>query len=74
MNFAARGNWHWAFNVKWLDFYTGVSLGYLYSTHSYLPLSLGVQTGAHFYFGKNIGIMGEFGYPVFAKMGLALKF
>ena len=24
----ARGNWHWGFDVSWLDLYTGLSLGY----------------------------------------------
>jgi hypothetical protein len=24
----ARGNWHWGFDISWLDLYTGVSLGY----------------------------------------------
>ncbi|MDR1574890.1 MAG: hypothetical protein LBS37_02685 [Treponema sp.] len=23
-----RANWHWGFDISWLDFYTGLSLGY----------------------------------------------
>jgi hypothetical protein len=73
---AARGNWHWAFNVDWLDFYTGISTGYLYSTGSYLPFLIGSQAGAHFYFTEKIGLVveAELGYLLSAKVGLALKF
>ncbi|MDR0388217.1 MAG: hypothetical protein LBH57_09310 [Treponema sp.] len=71
---AARGNWHWAFNVNWLDFYTGLALGFMFNSSNYFPLSPGVHAGAHFYFTKNVGIATEFGFPVFAKVGLALKF
>jgi hypothetical protein len=24
----ARGNWHWGFNVNWLDLYSGIAIGY----------------------------------------------
>jgi len=84
-----RGNWHWGFNVKWLDFYTGLSLGYEFSiaTHrhkangeiyhggpTYDIFYWGLQAGAHFYFTKNIGLVVESGYPYFLKAGLAVKF
>ncbi|MDR0758988.1 MAG: hypothetical protein LBF74_02630 [Treponema sp.] len=84
---AARANWHWAFDVKWLDFYTGLSLGWNIGNSEYdgpsgykpssSPVSGftgGPQVGAHFYFTKTVGAVAEFGYPIFAKVGLALKF
>jgi hypothetical protein len=73
---AARGNWHWAFNLDWLDFYTGITMGYLYSSGNYLPFVVSSQAGAHFYFTNRVGVMveAELGYLVSAKAGLALKF
>jgi hypothetical protein len=79
-----KGNWHWGFNVSWLDFYSGLFLGYQFSnrdidgyTGSYAKnsssFSPGGQIGAHFYFTRNIGAALEFGTP-FSKVGLALKF
>jgi hypothetical protein len=81
--FGARGNWHWAFPVKWLDLYTGLFLGYRYAAwdgdynahvSSRSGLAFGGQLGAHFYFTQHVGLMVEFGYPFLAKAGLALKF
>jgi len=86
---AARGNWHWGFNVNWLDVYTGLSLGYdisIYSAKyngqslnnasgaSYGGFYWGFQAGAHFYFTKTIGMVVETGYPYFLKAGVAVKF
>jgi len=84
---AARGNWHWGFNVNWLDVYTGLSLGYDISiaSHKYNGQSYtggtsyggfywGLQAGAHFYFTKTIGMVVESGYPYFLKVGVAVKF
>jgi hypothetical protein len=87
MVFGGRANWHWGFDVKWLDLYTGLTLGYRYhrssidgpnsnlaSDTSYSGFSFGGQLGAHFYFTKTVGAVVEFGYPFVAKVGLALKF
>jgi hypothetical protein len=83
LSFGGRGNWHWAFPVKWLDFYTGFFLGYKYanwdgasfvSAANKSGLAYGAQVGAHFYFGKTLGIMVEFGYPFLVRAGFALKF
>ena len=86
MTFAARGNWHWGFDVSWLDVYTGLSLGYTYSKFSsnhsdwdkyssdYSGFFFAGQVGAHFYFTQMVGAMVEFGYPYWVKAGIALKF
>ena len=88
MSFGARGNWHWGFDVSWLDFYTGVFLGYRIWTQEEFGdwyygsrtktasnnFDFGFQVGAHFYFSKNIGIVVESGWPFLLKAGLALKF
>ena len=84
MTFGARGNWHWGFDVSWLDFYTGLSLGYTYSKwdkdnwtgtdYSYGGFYYAFQAGAHFYFTNNIGAMLEVGYPYWIKAGVAFKF
>jgi hypothetical protein len=83
MNFAIRGNWHWGLDVKWLDLYTGLSMGYTYSIWSgsnsygssnYSGFFYAVQGGAHFYFTKYFGAIAEVGYPYWIKAGLAFKF
>jgi len=83
MTIAGRANWHWGFDINWLDFYTGLSAGYTISNfessvQSHVGLdNSGVffsgQLGAHFYFKNNIGAMVEFGYPYWLKAGVALK-
>ena len=89
MVFAGRANWHWNFDVDWLDFYTGLSMGYqsfsaVYSgpdktwadstyNWSYSGLYWAGQVGAHFYFTKHLGAVAEFGYPLLVKAGVALK-
>ena len=85
MTIAARGNWHWGFDISWLDLYTGISLGYTISkwksepswsgsVSDYSGFYFGGQAGAHFYFTKNIGLDVEFGAPYWLKAGIALKF
>ncbi|MDR2619290.1 MAG: hypothetical protein LBC62_10510 [Treponema sp.] len=86
MFFGARGNWHWNFDIDWLDTYTGLFIGYRYFKESYDGpsygwtgvnyggLAFGGQVGAHFYFTKNIGAIVEAGYPFLIRAGLALKF
>ena len=84
MNIAARGNWHFGFNVDWLDFYTGISLGYTVSNVKVKPSNVNYNTnyggfyfsyqvGAHFYFTKMIGVMVETGFPYWLKAGVAFK-
>jgi hypothetical protein len=87
LTFAVRGNWHWNIPVNWLDLYTGLSMGHQYWSVDYNgpynqnynyasggKFYWGIQSGARFYFTKNIGAVAEFGYPIYAKAGLALKF
>jgi len=85
LTFAGRANWHWGFDVKWLDLYTGLSLGYTSSTYkssnsaydtgtNYSGFFFAGQLGAHFYFTNSVGVVAEFGYPYWFKVGLALKF
>jgi len=87
---AARANWHWGFNVNWLDFYTGLSLGYDISiadyklngnkydpgnlSRTYGGFDFGFLAGAHFYISKTFGFEVETGYPYYLKAGIALKF
>jgi hypothetical protein len=84
-----RANWHWGFDVSWLDFYTGMSMGadiasvkwdndemndfYTGSTAG-SRFFFALQAGAHFYFSEHIGAMAETGYPYWLKVGIALKF
>jgi hypothetical protein len=87
MFFGGRANWHWNFDISWLDAYTGAFIGYRYFKESYDGpkgwwyaeanyggFTMGGQVGAHFYFTKNIGALVEAGYPFLIKAGLALKF
>jgi len=90
LTFAARGNWHWGFEIDWLDLYTGLGIGYQHFTqkwegpnaayyekwynYNYGGLYWGTQVGAHFYFIPMVGVVVEFGYPIYAKAALALKF
>ncbi|MDR1949809.1 MAG: hypothetical protein LBQ38_10490 [Spirochaetaceae bacterium] len=76
-----RGNWHWGFDIKWLDFYSGIFLGWEYgkwkwdgpnngySQEDYSQITGGFQAGAHFYFSKNVGVVAEAGFPFFLKAG-----
>ena len=88
--FAGRANWHFGFDISWLDLYAGMNIGYRYYsvkydgpnkgwaddwyTSSYSGLYWGTQAGAHFYFTNFIGAVAEVGYPIYAKAGVALKF
>ena len=84
-----RANWHWGFDVPWLDLYTGLSLGFDIASMRINEnigggfdgrgaggsrIFFGIQAGAHFYFTENVGAMVETGYPFWLKAGVALKF
>ena len=84
-----RANWHWGFDISWLDFYTGFSLGADIASvkwnedwmHNYAGGGVAksrffwaFQAGAHFYFSKYVGAVVETGYPYWIKAGIALKF
>jgi hypothetical protein len=85
ITFGGRGNWHWGFDVRWLDLYSGLWIGYSvfmadwvgggsgYAEPSYGGFNFGFQAGAHFYFKDNIGAVLETGYPFALKAGVALK-
>lgn len=84
----ARGNWHWGFNISWLDLYSGLSIGYrafwkdydlpsglnedLLPTRNYGGMDWGLQIGAHFYFTEKIGLALELGFPM-SRLGIAIK-
>jgi hypothetical protein len=83
VTFGARANWHWAFPVNFLDFYTGIFVGYKYASwdgpsnmagSDGSRFAIGGQIGAHLYFTKGFGLVAELGYPFLAKAGLAFKF
>lgn len=82
-----RGNWHWGFNLNWLDLYTGLSIGYNFfwqsyefqsgynnnpTTYNYGGIGYGFHIGSRFYFSKKIGILVELGYPMM-KVGISFK-
>jgi hypothetical protein len=79
---SVRGNWHWGFDVDWLDLYTGLSLmwevvswsdrDYGSGLYGWGGLRFGGQVGAHFYFSDRVGAMVEAGYP-YSKVGIAFK-
>jgi hypothetical protein len=80
--FGGKANWHWGFNVSWLDVYTGIFFGYRYmgydgpSEYKYADhsdLDFGFQIGSRFFFTKAVGLVLEFGLP-FSKIGVAFKF
>ncbi|MCL2007663.1 MAG: hypothetical protein FWG77_06205 [Treponema sp.] len=86
---AARANWHWGFDVNWLDFYTGLSIGYIYyninstwrgtssivrNPHaSYGTMYWAGQLGARFYFTDRVGAFLELGFPL-SQVGVTIKF
>jgi len=84
--FGGKANWHWGFDINWLDLYSGMWIGYNvfsanwvgdgygYTSPSHGGIGLGFQVGAHFYFKDNIGLVLESGYPFALKTGVALKF
>lgn len=90
LTFAVRGNWHWGIDIKWFDLYTGLSLGLQnfsqkwegpaagywedYYDYHYGGFYWGSQIGAHFLFTDAIGVCLEFGYPIYAKVALTLRF
>jgi hypothetical protein len=80
MAFLGRGNWHWNFPVDWLDFYTGLSLGYLhfstndkYNTWNYGGFDWGIQVGSRFFLSRKFGFVLELGYPMWLKGGLTFR-
>jgi hypothetical protein len=84
--FSSRVNWHWGFDVNWLDLYSGLWIGYNvfsadwvgggygYSAPGYGGFDFGFQVSSHFYFTDKIGLILETGYPFALKAGVALKF
>jgi len=81
-----RANWHWGFDVSWLDLYSGIWIGYRgffanwvgsdygYTAPNYGGLDFGFQVGSHFYFSDKMGLVLESGYPFALKIGATLKF
>jgi hypothetical protein len=86
ITFGGRADWHWGFDVRRLDLYSGLWIGYSvfmadwvgggYSAAapSYGGFDFGFQAGARFYFRDNIGVVVESGYPFALKVGATLKF
>ena len=81
---AVRANWHWGFDISWLDFYVGTSMGWNIVVVKYRGnqttgakggfFHIGFHAGAHFYFTDFIGVVVESGFPYWVKAGVALKF
>ena len=83
-----RVNWHWGFDVVWLDLYTGVGFGWDIVRTKWEnapdgwsadpPGSSGVfwnfQVGAHFFFSQGVGAVLEAGYPYLMKAGISFRF
>ena len=82
----ARVNWHWGFDISWLDLYTGVSAGWTQVSTvwgrsyggSITPAGksgfyVDPHVGAHFYFTDFFGAVVEAGYPFLVKGGVTLK-
>lgn len=84
-----RANWHWGFDVSWLDLYSGLNLGYQIfwedvsypsgytggtTSYNYGGFDWGATIiGARFYFTPKIGAMVELGYPGL-RAGVTFKF
>jgi hypothetical protein len=84
-----RANWHWGFEVNWLDLYSGLNLGYRVfwekveypsgytgakTEYNYSGFDWGLTlVGARFYFTDKIGAMVELGYP-HLRAGITFKF
>jgi hypothetical protein len=81
----ARSAYHYGWDVKGLDTYAGVPLGFgvcmhthnaEHGYHSFVPFYpyFGIFMGASWFFTRNIGIYGEFGYnSTYADLGMVFK-
>jgi hypothetical protein len=87
MGFGIRFGYHPNFEIKNLDAYANVELGYYIVDVKYAspgsanyPVSsgvlLGANVGARYFFTQTVGVFAELGYSVLTvgKIGLALKF
>lgn len=81
---AARGSYHFDFNVENLDPYVGAMLGYNIASvkvNNDTPAGAsaggvlwGAHAGARYYFSPKVGVFGEVGYGVaWLNLGLAFK-
>ncbi|MDP1622983.1 MAG: hypothetical protein Q8M08_11670 [Bacteroidales bacterium] len=83
--FAARGAYHYGWDVEGLDTYGGIPLGIGFCAHAwdnqpgsrgYTPVYpyAGVFFGASYFFTKTIGVNGEVGYnSTYANIGVVYK-
>jgi hypothetical protein len=83
--FAARGAFHYGWNVEGLDTYGGIPLGIGFCAHGwddhpgnsgYTPVYpyAGIFLGASYFFTKSFGINGEVGYnSTLANIGVVFK-
>jgi len=81
----ARSAYHYGWGVRGLDTYAGLPLGFglcMYSHdydegyHNYAPVYpyFGIFLGASYFFTKEIGVYGEFGYnSTYANLGVVFK-
>ncbi|MEI8005634.1 MAG: hypothetical protein WCI48_05465 [Bacteroidota bacterium] len=81
----ARSAYHYGWGVKGLDTYAGIPLGFGlcmnshdaeggYHTATPIYPYFGIFFGASYYFNRNIGVYGEFGYSsTYANMGIVFK-
>jgi hypothetical protein len=83
--FGARSAYHYGWNVRGLDTYGGIPLGIGFSAYShadnpgytnYFPVYpyAGIFLGASYFFNRNLGVNGEFGYnSTYANIGVIYK-
>ena len=86
MNFGGQVKYHVLLPVDNLDVYAGIRLGakisigetkyvnYSFKDPSGSGFYFSTFLGAHYYLNKNFGFVAEFGYPVWLKAGISLKF
>lgn len=74
-DFGGQVKYHFMLPVEGLDTYIGVRLGVDAFNFTYWSFYYAGFAGVTYYFAsKNFGIVAEFGYPVWAKVGISLKF
>ena len=86
--FGTQADWHFGFDMDWMDLYAGMALGYRGRSYYYdgpddhhknknpqrAWFDYGLHGGVHFYVTKNFGFVIEGGFPTWLKAGFALKF
>lgn len=78
MNFGGQVKYHVLLPVDNLDVYAGIRLGanlaFSNAWNPYFGFYYDGFLGAHYFLNDNFGFVAEFGYPVWLKAGISLKF